>query len=375
MWRIKGDRKYLYFITAALLALLIPTLFISTGYVRVAGAVVLIAFTALFHFTVKKRSILSLYKNQVFYLVLVIAVFYLTLLYLSGIYFGYERAVYSLSFNALAINIIPTVCVVIATEILRRILLAQDDKCAGVLSFLVGIISELFFVSGFSNIGNMDRFMDVLAMAFLPSVTANVFYHHTSKRYGAKPVIAYRLIMSLYVYVITVVPRTSPIINAFFKLVTPLIAYAFIYVLYAKKKRRATKRTSKWSYVVTAFSATIMAAIVMLVSCQFSYGMIVVATPSMTGTINVGDAVIYERYEDHIIAVGDVIVFKDGDNKIVHRVDEIEKINNVVRYYTKGDDNDERDFGYITKSDIVGMVRVKVPYIGYPTIWIRSVFN
>ena len=188
MWRIKGDRKYLYFITAALLALLIPTLFISTGYVRVAGAVVLIAFTALFHFTVKKRSILSLYKNQVFYLVLVIAVFYLTLLYLSGIYFGYERAVYSLSFNALAINIIPTVCVVIATEILRRILLAQDDKCAGVLSFLVGIISELFFVSGFSNIGNMDRFMDVLAMAFLPSVTANVFYHHTSKRYGAKPV-------------------------------------------------------------------------------------------------------------------------------------------------------------------------------------------
>ena len=375
MWRIKGDRKYLYFITAALLALLIPTLFISTGYVRVAGAVVLIAFTALFHFTVKKRSILSLYKNQVFYLVLVIAVFYLTLLYLSGIYFGYERAVYSLSFNALAINIIPTVCVVIATEILRRILLAQDDKCAGVLSFLVGIISELFFVSGFSNIGNMDRFMDVLAMAFLPSVTVNVFYHHTSKRYGAKPVIAYRLIMSLYVYVITVVPRTSPIINAFFKLVTPLIAYAFIYVLYAKKKRRATKRTSKWSYVVTAFSATIMAAIVMLVSCQFSYGMIVVATPSMTGTINVGDAVIYERYEDHIIAVGDVIVFKDGDNKIVHRVDEIEKINNVVRYYTKGDDNDERDFGYITKSDIVGMVRVKVPYIGYPTIWIRSVFN
>jgi hypothetical protein len=76
VWRIKGDRKYLYFITAALLALLVSTLFISTGYVRVAGAVVLIAFTALFHFTVKKRSILSLYKNQVLYLVVAIAVFF-----------------------------------------------------------------------------------------------------------------------------------------------------------------------------------------------------------------------------------------------------------------------------------------------------------
>lgn len=375
MWRIKGDRKYLYFITAALLALLVSTLFISTGYVRVAGAVVLIAFTALFHFTVKKRSILSLYKNQVLYLVVAIAVFFLTLLYLSGIYFGYERAIYSLSFNAFALNIIPTISVVVATEILRRILLAQEDKCAEVLSFLVGIISELFFVSGLSNIVNMDRFMDVLAMALLPSVTANVFYHHTSKRYGAKPVIVYRLIMSLYVYVITVVPRTSPIINAFFKLITPLVAYVFIYVLYAKRKRRATKRTGKWSYVVTAFSATIMAGIVMLVSCQFSYGMIVIATPSMTGTINVGDAVIYERYEGHIIAVGDVIVFKNGDNQIVHRVDEIEGVDGVVRYYTKGDDNDERDVGYITKSNIVGIVRVKVPCVGYPTIWIRQIFN
>jgi hypothetical protein len=169
VWRIKGDRKYLYFITAALLALLVSTLFISTGYVRVAGAVVLIAFTALFHFTVKKRSILSLYKNQVLYLVVAIAVFFLTLLYLSGIYFGYERAIYSLSFNAFALNIIPTISVVVATEILRRILLAQEDKCAEVLSFLVGIISELFFVSGLSNIVNMDRFMD--GSSILPAST------------------------------------------------------------------------------------------------------------------------------------------------------------------------------------------------------------
>lgn len=375
MRELNRDKKYLYFITAALLALLLPTLFISTGYVRVAGAVVLIAFTILFHFTVKKRSILSLYKTQVFYLVLVLAVFYLVLLYLSGIYFGYEKSYFSISAYGFFINILPTVCVVVATELLRRILLSQEDKCASIFSFLIGVISELYFVSGVSNVNSIDRFMDVLAMALLPSVTANLFYHYASKNYGTKPIIAYRLITSLYAYVVPVVPRISPVITAFIKLLTPLISYVFIYALYAKRKRYATKGRGKWSYAVIAFSLTVMTGIVMLISCQFTYGMIVVATPSMTGTINVGDAVVYERYEDQIIAEGDIIVFTDGDVKIVHRVDEIEGVNGIVRYYTKGDDNKERDVGFITSANVVGIVRARVPVIGRPTIWVRSIFN
>ena len=375
MRELNRDKKYLYSIITALLVLLIPTLFISTEYVGVAGAVVLIAFAVLIHFTVKKRSILSLYKNQVFYLVLVLAVFYLVLLYLSGIYFGYEKSYLKVSFYALFINILPKIAVVIATEIIRRILLAQEDKCVGVLSFLIGVISELFFVAGVSNINNMDRFMDVLAMALLPAVTANLFYHYASKNYGSKPNIAYRLIMSLYVYVVPVVPRISPVITAFVKLLTPLIAYVFIYMLYAKRRRYATKGRGKWSYAVIALSLAVMSSIVMLVSCQFTYGMIVVATPSMTGAINVGDAVVYERYEDQIIAVGDVIVFDNDGAKIVHRVDGIEGINGVVRYYTKGDDNAERDVGYITTADMIGVVRARVSFIGHPTIWVRSLLN
>ncbi len=35
----------------------------------------------------------------------------------------------------------------------------------------------------------------------------------------------------------------------------------------------------------------------MVVSCRFRYGTLVIGTGSMTGTINKGDIIIYERYE------------------------------------------------------------------------------
>ena len=113
----------------------------------------------------------------------------------------------------------------------------------------------------------------------------------------------------------------------------------------------------------------------MLISNQFRFGAYVIATESMTGEINKGDIVIYEKYEDHDIEKGQVIVFEKNNSVVVHRVENIENINGITRYYTKGDANEDSDSGYITKGDIIGVVNYKLPFIGYPSIWIRSLFN
>ena len=47
--------------------------------------------------------------------------------------------------------------------------------------------------------------------------------------------------------------------------------------------------------------AVILLLIVMLISCKFRFGIIVIGSGSMTGTLNVGDALIYERYEEQKI--------------------------------------------------------------------------
>ncbi|MBR2987205.1 MAG: signal peptidase I, partial [Clostridia bacterium] len=100
-----------------------------------------------------------------------------------------------------------------------------------------------------------------------------------------------------------------------------------------------------------------------------------VATESMTGEINKGDAIIYTRYEDQPIEEGQVIVFERNRTKVIHRVVDIQNIDGVVRYYTKGDANEENDAGYVTESDIIGLTDHKIPLVGVPTIWIRDMIS
>jgi signal peptidase len=117
------------------------------------------------------------------------------------------------------------------------------------------------------------------------------------------------------------------------------------------------------------------AVLIMLVSCEFKYGLMVIGSGSMTGTINEGDAVIFESYEEQPVHTGQVIIFDYKNIKAVHRVIKIVNVNGETRYYTKGDANKEQDDGYITKDDIYGLVKVRIKYIGHPTLFVKELFE
>ena len=189
------------------------------------------------------------------------------------------------------------------------------------------------------------------------------------------PNIIYRLLTSLYLYLVPIRVKVADSLLAFIKLFIPLLIYLFISALYEKRRRLALEKKSKLAVPVTLVAAAIMTFVIMLVSNQFYLGSLVIATDSMTGEINKGDVVIFERYEEQLVTEGQVIVFESDDSLIVHRVAEIKIINGNTIYYTKGDANDNLDVGFITDENIVGLVNYKVPYIGFPTLWLRSLFN
>ena len=95
----------------------------------------------------------------------------------------------------------------------------------------------------------------------------------------------------------------------------------------------------------------------------------------MTGTINMGDAIIFEQYKKQPIRNGQIIIFKSDGLQYVHRVIDIKDINGEIRYYTKGDANEKEDKGYITKKDIVGLTKLRIVGIGWPSLWFRDLFK
>ena len=128
------------------------------------------------------------------------------------------------------------------------------------------------------------------------------------------------------------------------------------------------------NYVGITILVIIMTLVTMLISCHFKYGILVIGSGSMTGSLEVGDAVVFEKYKNQPIEIGQVIIFKRNNLNLVHRVVDIKNTNGEVRYYTKGDFNKQVDFGYITDKNIVGIINFKIRYIGYPTIWLRELF-
>ena len=181
--------------------------------------------------------------------------------------------------------------------------------------------------------------------------------------------------MKLYSYVLPAYPKTPDVLFSFVKILIPLAIYAFLQMLYFSKKRYQRPRSRIANAVSLGLSALFMISIVLLISNEFRYRTLIIATASMTGEINQGDAIIYETYTDQSIEEEDILVFRKSGSLIVHRVVQIEHIDGETQYYTKGDANDEIDMGYITDADIEGVVLFKIPQIGQASLWMREAFK
>ena len=368
------DKKVLYTLSVVLFAILLLILFVG-DFSKVLGAVLMSVGMVLICFFVKKRTALSMYKGQVLIILIACALLYVMLLYLSSIKLGYINSFASLSPAILFKQTIPIIVLIISTEIIRRVLCAQEDKLSLAVCYLICVISEIIALNTSARFSSFNSIMNFLGIVVLPSIISNLVYNFFSRRYGAIPNIAMRLIISLYPYVIPRIPALDVSIQAIASLIFPLVVYGFVSALYERKRQYALKQKTKYWYAVPVLMSIVMISIVMLISCQFKFGAIVIGSESMTGELNKGDITIYEQRTDQIINQGQVIVFNKDKTQVIHRVVKIERVNGVTRYYTKGDANKENDIGYITDSNIVGLVRVSVPYLGYPTIWLRSLID
>ena len=366
------DKKILYLTSFISIAVLLIALFTVKSNGRLITATLLALITPAMCLLIKKRHTPTIAKKEVLLVTAIVAVLIAIATELSGEYFGYAKNPYFVNTSILLQHLLPLAVIIITVEIVRGVLLAQKNGLATLAAFVIGVVAELLAFSQPAGIQNFNQFMDLVGMTLFPAITANLFYHYISKRYGAMPNIAYRFILTLYPYFLPQTAAMGDALAACIKLLTPIVMTVFIAALFAKRKKNAIRKGEKLSLIGSGFALVVVVAVAALISCQFRFGAIVIATESMSGEINKGDMILYERYEDQTIKEGQVIVFQYNGNKIIHRVIRIEHVGNEIRYYTKGDANVDEDIGYRTESDIVGLTNVKVSFIGYPTLWLRE---
>ena len=370
------DKKTIYTVSISIFAILFFALFIPANNIKLVFLPIVIILAIVAHRFIKKRTVLDMNKNTVSFLMLLIGVLFVVLLYMTGIGFGFYRSTYRLTTYTVFSYIIPISLIIVSIELIRSVLLQQRNKYVTVLAYLIGVVTDLVIFTNLNFFGNFDNFLHAFGLMFLPSLTFNIMYCYIGKNFGAKPNIIFRLIFTLYSYIVPMVPAIPEMFETIIRFIVPLVIFFFIRSLFNKDKRLAMKHKGNvFSFILLCIVLVLMTSLVMLISCEFKYGMIVVGSGSMTGELNTGDCVIYEEYTNQFIDIGDILVFKKDGSLVIHRVVEKRTINGVIQYITKGDANESVDSGFITGKDIVGKVELRVLYIGYPSILVRKLFK
>lgn len=97
----------------------------------------------------------------------------------------------------------------------------------------------------------------------------------------------------------------------------------------------------------------------------FGYGMAVVLSGSMEPALSVNDLIVAKETEEY--AVGDMVVFQDGDSVVVHRVVTLDE----ETVQTRGDANNVAD-APISRELVKGKVIAYIPGAGYVVNFLRT---
>lgn len=272
--------------------------------------------------------------------------------------------------------IIPIATIIISSEIIRKVLVAQNTKTTKVITFIIMVLIDLIVYANVYDMNNFDTFISVIGFTLFASISCNLLYNYTSARYGALPIIIYRLLTVLYVYFIPYIPNVYIFFRSILRVVYPYFIYQLLEFTYPTKTKSVAYVDQKKAMVGKILVCAITISIAMLISCEFKYGILVIGSGSMTGTINKGDAIVFEKYDGtEEIEEGQIVIFNSGNIQVVHRVINAKRVNGVDMYVTKGDANQEKDDGYITKSDIVSLYKFRIPYMGWASLWLRDIFS
>ena len=381
---MEKDKIRVFILEILLIIFLFFALFALNIFSRKILALSLGIYAIIVSLFLKKRRFPSINKKQVTTLMVVFSMLYIAIFYLLGLYFGFERSKILFSFRTIIDFILPLSIIIISSEWIRGTFLShkleigyktKKKDLSIVFSYISMVIIDLLIYTEVYNVRVLDDFLTVLGFIFFSSLSCNLLYNYITNRYGIKGVIIFRLITVLFAYIIPIVPDLYIFFRSFLRMLYPYLIYLVFEKMFSKNDYSMGRQEKRKEMIGNTLIIALAAALVMLISCEFRYGIIVVGSESMTGTINKGDAVVFEKYTNQEIKNGQVIIFNYNNIQTIHRVVEVQRINGEYRYYTQGDANKRKDEDYRTEEDIYALVDLKVKYIGYPTLWVRELFS
>lgn len=303
----------------------------------------------------------------------------LIFIYAIGLITGYYRNALSLAPLTVIKNISPIIILIISEEYLRYTIAknSQNQKISlyiiTILYISLGLMENIAYHT-FTNLESIFRFTCVTA---IPLIASEILYSYLDYNTSIITTLIIKISLSIYAYIFPIYPVLSEYLNALIGVILPFLLYILVRrgVNYHLKGDLSVKRTKNALLIIPLL--IIFAIMGSLVSGLFRYKIIAIASGSMSGTYERGDAIIYYQFKkdsEKELQKGEIIAFRKENKIITHRIISITKKNGRTIITTKGDANESPDNFEVYEEEVLGIVKYKIDYIGYPTVWTSELF-
>lgn len=348
-------------------------LFVPNTDVQKYGLIVfLLIYTIIMKFLLKSKVTNDKKQKSATITIVILSLAYILILYIVGLFSSFYKNTTILEINSFIKRILPFVMMVICSEMIRKTFVLRERKKDIVLVTIALIITEVTLYLDIYIAWNLSEIMALVGYVTFSAISTNLLMNYLVKKYGILPNIMYRIITNIYMYIFPLLPNIHLYFQSIYKILYPYIIYLTIESMYEINNFKLAKNSKKTKVIPVLINIFLIFGLAMLISCNFKYGVIVIGSSSMVGSIDKGDVVFYEQYSNQTLKKDDVIIFIEEDRKIVHRIINIQKQNGEVVYYTKGDNNEKQDDSYRVDGDIMGIVKAKIPKVGWPTLWLNA---
>lgn len=374
---MKEGYKRVLFFQIAMFIIFILNSFVSNilrGYSFIIFLVLCLIFFKIFMGFEKDRNRYT--KDIIFEMIMFLTIYFI-LFYLFGVIISFAKTANYYTWYGIKTFIIPLILTVILKEILRYMMLKKSEGnklllITTVIIFIFLDVTDSIYYNSFES--SYDTFL-FIALSLLPAISSNIFCTYLTKKVGYKPVILYLLVTRLYAYLLPIIPNPNEYITAIINFLLPVTLGYRIHLFLSKfKDEHIDRKYKNVNFFKLGIPVFMTIVIVYFTSGYFKYYSLAIASGSMTGTINKGDVAIVKKIDGDYdnLDKGDIIAFQHNKVVVVHRIVDILREGDVYYFYTKGDANKARDNYAVEQSMVIGTVDIRIPYVGYPTVWLNE---
>lgn len=306
---------------------------------------------------------------------LIIVIIYNILYFLLGIFVGYQRNPLSMKFFSILKNLFFMVGLIALQDFVRSKLINNERKKMNYFIFtLAFILIRLDYSAGMQVFASGESIFEYVSSTIIPEIAKGCVCSYLAYTGGTFLVYAYSIPMALIQVIAPIFPDLDWFLKSVFDILISVILFLYNNYEHNIKTNRLTRKEKKQINPLKSIPSLAL----LLLSVSFIAGFlpikpVAVMSYSMVPTFSRGAVIISQKVkadDANKLKIGDILHYKSENGDVIHRIVDIkENEDGKLIFQTKGDNNGTSDSNWVETGQIIGIVRIYIPYIGYPSVW------